>query len=588
MKNRIGKVKRKGVSDVIATLLILAITVTLFSTIFVWVQTLPPPTGKRYVEITGESGVGEVSPGQYRYYVNLTHKGGEALSKNMVTIVISLPDITPTPPTFVRTISDSLVPLGDFWDSGETWRWNTTGTYTKPDSNVTVTVIDTVKNQILWQGSIPGPDINAPPQILERGTDPEIVETGKTFIVWAIVKDRDLNFDSVYVDLRKLDNTTFTQPIKMNYTSGWKFMTDNLTLSSSVMPGKYACIINATDNKSHQSMGQIVITVATGEGLPELIVDRIILSNQSPTRGDNVSITAVIKNMKARAAQSSNITFRDYINVSGVWTERWNYTVTNFSVSGYGQSLAFTYWIAEPGGVHRIVVNITDVMPGNRTGVGGNVTVVVTPKILLVDDDGALTGSSTDVVSYMASALLATNLRYDLAVVSGGADGPGYNTGDKKLKDYDVVIWMGGSTNNTLTANDQSNLGTFLDNGGNLWLIGQNILEGVPSWFTNKIGAGIYQTVPMPPALTGTNPGTTWIDTSGFNPQMRANSPFTIAKQLTPAGTARAVFYDNTGGRTLATQYRNIIGSKEYRVVVFGFEFGMMNNTGDQAVTVKK
>ncbi|MGB9636754.1 MAG: CARDB domain-containing protein, partial [Thermoplasmata archaeon] len=589
MKNknvRMWKRARKGVSEVIATLLILGITVTLFSTIFVWIQTLPPPEGKRNVEIIGELGIGDESIGNvpsYRYYINLTHKGGEPLSKDMITIVITLTDTLP-PAVFIRNVSDSLVNLGDFWEPGEVWRWKTPTTHSVI-SNVTVQVIDNVKNLIVWQGVLPGKDINAPPQILERGTEPEIVETGKSFKVWVIVKDSDLNYDSVYIDLWKLDNTTFKTPIKMNHTGGWKFMTDNLSLSPSVLPGKYTGIINATDNKSHKSIAQITINVITGEGLPLLVVDRIILSNHSPTRGDNVTITAVIKNMKARAAESSNITFRDYFD----GREIWNYTITNFSVAGYGQSLAFAYWEAKPGGVHKIVVNITDVMPGKLNGVGANITVVVTPKILLVDDDGALTGSSNDVVSYMAAALLSANLRYDIAVVSGGADGPGYNTGDKKLRDYDVVIWMGGSTNNTLTTGDQTSLNTFLDNGGRLWLIGQNIFEGVPSWFTNKVGGGISSTVPLPSSLVGTNPGMGWIDTSGFNPSLQSRSPFTIARQLNPVSGSKPLFNDSTNTRILAYQYKAIGGSNnEYRSVVFGFEFATMNDTGDQAVTVYK
>jgi flagellin-like protein len=40
--------KEKGVSDVIGTLLMLAITVTLFSSVFYYVSTLPPPPSQIY------------------------------------------------------------------------------------------------------------------------------------------------------------------------------------------------------------------------------------------------------------------------------------------------------------------------------------------------------------------------------------------------------------------------------------------------------------------------------------------------------------------------------------------------------------
>ncbi|MEM3493915.1 MAG: CARDB domain-containing protein, partial [Thermoplasmata archaeon] len=143
---------------------------------------------------------------------------------------------------------------------------------------------------------------------------------------------------------------------------------------------------------------------------------------------------------------------------------------------------------------------------------------------------------------------------------------------------------MGGSTNSSLTGNDQSNLNTFLDNGGKLWLIGQNILESVPSWFVNKVGlSSVGSTLSLPSNLVGTNPGTGWIDTAGFNPQMTSKPPFTIARQLNLGASAKAVFYD-ASSRVLASQC--MAGS--YKTVVFAFEFARVNDTGDQAVIAYK
>jgi len=46
------------------------------------------------------------------------------------------------------------------------------------------------------------------------------------------------------------------------------------------------------------------------------------------------------------------------------------------------------------------------------------------------------------------------------------------------LRHYPVVAWFtGNATTNTLTATDRTNLATFLDNGGNLLLSGQNIAQ---------------------------------------------------------------------------------------------------------------
>lgn len=63
-------------------------------------------------------------------------------------------------------------------------------------------------------------------------------------------------------------------------------------------------------------------------------------------------------------------------------------------------------------------------------------------------------------------------------------DGPPYDT----LINYELVIWdiydYWWTATPALTANDRSNLGIYMDNGGKVWLIGQDILfTGVPySW----------------------------------------------------------------------------------------------------------
>ncbi|RLJ01703.1 MAG: hypothetical protein DRP10_03440, partial [Candidatus Aenigmatarchaeota archaeon] len=103
-------------------------------------------------------------------------------------------------------------------------------------------------------------------------------------------------------------------------------------------------------------------------------------------------------------------------------------------------------------------------------------------KILLVEDAHSDYNNSV-LAPYYTKTLETLGLDYDICEVKNkDDDGPGYNsTGScgKDMKNYDIVIWFTGNDYGdpfyTLTPNDQTNLETFLNNGGKLFITGQDI-----------------------------------------------------------------------------------------------------------------
>ena len=104
--------------------------------------------------------------------------------------------------------------------------------------------------------------------------------------------------------------------------------------------------------------------------------------------------------------------------------------------------------------------------------------------ILLVDDDGGPNNGGTylDIQSYFANALTGAGHTYDDFVVdwsitSPPQDGPTAT----EMAEYDCVIWFTGETwgyygVDVLTAVDETNLATYLDGGGTLFLNAQDYL----------------------------------------------------------------------------------------------------------------
>jgi hypothetical protein len=96
------------------------------------------------------------------------------------------------------------------------------------------------------------------------------------------------------------------------------------------------------------------------------------------------------------------------------------------------------------------------------------------PRVLIVDDD-----EGSDFEKYYTAACDSNFVLYDTYSVQTSGS-PSSDT----LKHYPVVAWFtGNARTNTLTATDRTNLATYLDNGGNLFIAGQNIaheLSGDP------------------------------------------------------------------------------------------------------------
>jgi subtilisin family serine protease len=88
-------------------------------------------------------------------------------------------------------------------------------------------------------------------------------------------------------------------------------------------------------------------------------------------------------------------------------------------------------------------------------------------RILVIDDDG---GDFYE--TYYAQALQTLGYAFDLQTIPLNSDGPDIST----LNQYKLLIWFTGRQfRNTLTSADQLNLRVFLNNGGRLFVSGQDI-----------------------------------------------------------------------------------------------------------------
>ena len=182
------------------------------------------------------------------------------------------------------------------------------------------------------------------------------------------------------------------------------------------------------------------------------------------------------------------------------------------------------------------------------------------PDVLIVDDDG-----NGFYESFYENALDAVTVAWDeWDVFSQGYAGAA-------LPDYCLVIWLtGDEADNTITAQDQTDLASYLDNGGLLFITGQNIGQdiGTDPFYSNYLHASFVQATTNDHILDGIA-GDEIADglhllTAGSPGAGNQNSQDIIAPL---AGADSIIMYGP--GDCAAIKY----DSGTYRVVYFGFGF---------------
>lgn len=138
---------RRGVSEIIANLLILGITVTLFSSVLMFVTQMPAPKQEVYTDFSATT---EIQPATGNCWINVTNKGGQVLSDFRTKIYILKDEQAPLALKF----SNSSVNIGSTWDTGEMWVYRLTGVTTS--TRLSIMVIDYVSNSMVWSSVLRG------------------------------------------------------------------------------------------------------------------------------------------------------------------------------------------------------------------------------------------------------------------------------------------------------------------------------------------------------------------------------------------------------------------------------------------------
>ncbi len=251
---------RRGVSDVVATILLLALTVTLFASIFAFVTSFPSPPPQNANEFQASL---VLAPGGTAVSgINITHLTGPAVSSTGLIYLKSAayPNSCPfsTSMTVGSGISTSSWNLGQTWSRTFTSICGTPTTDPLPD-NITVYVVS--GSQLLYSVVLPGQSIITPPVITSTWVSSNPVAQGAPFSVYATITG-GVKPNSVYANLATVPGLP-SNPVKMVlYHGQWTY---NAT-SGAAGPGTLTGFVNASGSAGQTTAAAVTIRVTGPTG----------------------------------------------------------------------------------------------------------------------------------------------------------------------------------------------------------------------------------------------------------------------------------------------------------------------------------
>ena len=289
-----------GVSEVVGTILILAMTVVLFSSIILWVGSIPTPTTQTRVDLRPSMiPVYDGSGNEIGVNITILHRGVERLNPGPTLIYVQSQRGANPPATDKRTLhkfvslppgstSDGILDGPDsVWDIGE--RWAYVNYNLRSSDQISVLVVDVTKNLALWSAQITAPAGTRPPVFVAKWTDDlsgtsaiDPIQATLGFILYARVidPDNDLNRNSVYAYLSFFfgTNTTCGNPQKMHDDGVYPDAAagdDVFSLGSngcmdppnpSLTADGTLILLNATDKQNHKTDTRLRLTVVPRSG----------------------------------------------------------------------------------------------------------------------------------------------------------------------------------------------------------------------------------------------------------------------------------------------------------------------------------
>ena len=409
-----------------ATILLLALTVTLFASIFAFVTQFPSPPSQNNNQF--QASLIYTGSGLNISTIQIVHLAGPSIPG--LSLIYLKSATQPNAPEFTSPLNPYTVSSGlggaNTWNLGQVWSLTFASTQ-QPSALGNITVYIVSASQLVFSIILPGSAVAVPPTVVSTWIAPANPAIGQGFTVNATLAG-SYTSNSVYLNLGSVPGAAGSSVVKMtqNGQGVWGFV---VNAGNTTKTGTFYGFVNASNAYGQTATGAVVITISsTGSSNGPLSVG-VILIPSPPNTGTTDSVQAVVTYTGSIANAGLTVSFAGTSSPSG-------YTFTGAGPSGITISgpssvtvVSLSTWtIPNPSSTTTFTVTATAVVAGVGTVTGST---SFTPALLTASPATGLVGSSVTVTGFAFSTAAGSTvtLTMDGIAVTPSSCGPGTLSG---------------------------------------------------------------------------------------------------------------------------------------------------------------
>ena len=340
---RWGK-SRRGVSEVVATIILLSLTVTLFGVIFAFVTSFPAPPAQNSNQFQASL----TSSATAITGVKVLHLAGPAVPGSALVYLKSAVNPLGSDFSSPYSLAAGGIPAGSSWALGQTWAITLATPDPIPDN---ITVLITSGGTLLFSVILPGQSFVFPPTFVSEAVTPSTPVVGATFNITAVLTGSYLPY-SVYVNMGAVPGfTTAPTTAKMTYaqaTGEYYVLADAANgsaasgLGSSIKNGTFYAVLNAT-----ASTGQTATAV-----LPITFISALTFSGPTKLTTTNTTLASATPAAPSPTGQQVLVSWTVFLHPSTssttptLWLSYDNATTVAKAVKLYATAMTKNYMVA--------------------------------------------------------------------------------------------------------------------------------------------------------------------------------------------------------------------------------------------------
>jgi FlaG/FlaF family flagellin (archaellin) len=362
--------RSRGVSDVVATILLLALTVTLFASIFFFVTSFPTPPAQNSNQFQGS--LQYTANQSFIQSVTILHLGGPVVAG--ADDVYLKGAVTPSYASFTAPVTVSAGLGGAItWNLGQKWVY----TFPLPQPRVqNITIYIVSPTQLLFSVTLPGQQFNVPPTVLSSWSSPASPTVRLPFTVY-VVWGGTVTGLAPTVNLQAIPGLPATAQamVAAGPTNEWKYtVASGLTTTN----GTYTILFNGVNSVGQTGGGTLNIAILNSASSTPLSV-AVSLTTAPPLQGSSVTLAAFVTYSGSLTGAPLNVSF--YVNqtapsAASVYVGN---GPAGLAISGVGSQTAFstTKWAMSSADGPRTYLIVASATVAGTTSARGNLTFAV-------------------------------------------------------------------------------------------------------------------------------------------------------------------------------------------------------------------